>query len=231
MPSSEDILRLQGQPKIEQTASPDAPPDYASQATDQLPIAFLPSYSIDISYWWEEAVTKVFRTSFDFGLIALAIKFIPLSDPEIRATLLAERRKGWLDAFLAVLCQDKAVDVPLCDSSLSMAEAIVNIISRRPHSPRWDSDWLVSALLDSDISTVAERLDIQIHSVFCTITYADWIAWCCGYQNDIVSNFLVALLSCRDRLIQLAQQDRAFADKLVLLRNVRDFLSFYIMYH
>jgi hypothetical protein len=222
MSSSEHVLCLQEEPIIEPTASLGARPLDASQATDRLPTAFLPSYSIDIpSYWWEEAAAAVFRTSHDFGLVTLTIKFIPLPDPTIPATLLSGRQKGWLDAFLNVLCRDEAIDVPPCDSLLSTAEVIVAIISRRPSSRalRWEGDWLLSALFDPDISTVAEKLDSQIHSVFCTITFADWIAWHCGYRKDIVSNLLDALLNFRNTLVQFAQEHKIVADKLLLLQK------------
>ena len=83
-------------PVYEPTASPSAHPLDASQETGRLPTVFLPSYSISIpSYWWEEAAKTVFRTSHDFDLVTLTVKFIiPLPDPTTPATLLSGRQKG-----------------------------------------------------------------------------------------------------------------------------------------
>jgi hypothetical protein len=228
MSFSEHTRCLQTQPTMaflpvyEPTASPDARPLDASQAAGRLPTAFLPSYSISVpSRWWEEAAVEVFRTSHDFPLVTRTIKFIPLPDPTIAATLLSKRSRGWLDAFLKLLCRDEAIEEPRCDSLLSTAEAIVATIRQRPfsHAPRWRKSWLFSVLLSSDIPTIAEKLDSQIHSAFCRPTFSDWTAWRCGYRCDIISEFLDALLNFRNDLVQLAQQYKIVLDQLLLLQE------------
>lgn len=209
-------------PVYEATTSPSPRPLDANQTTDRLPTAFLPSYSVaNPSQWWEEAAVEVLRTSHDFALVTRTIKFIPLPDPTIAATLLSKRSRGWLGAFLKLLCRDKDIEEPHCDSLLSTAEAIVAIIRQRPssHAPRWKGAWLFSDLFSSDIPAVAEKLDSQIHSEFCRPTFSDWTAWRCGYQCEIISEFLEALLNLRNDLVQLAQQNRIVLDQLLLLQE------------
>jgi hypothetical protein len=192
--------------------------------THRWPTAYLPSYStVNPSYWWEEAAQEVLRTSHDFDDIKLACKFAPGLDLTVAATLLSNRRKGWLDAFLNVLCREEAVEKPSCGSLLSTAEAIVAIIRRRRLSPalEWNGTWIFSALTSStaDIPTIAEKLDAQIHSTFCTFTFADWVAWCCGYRNDFISNFLDTLFNFRNNLVRHVQQHSMAVTRLLLLQK------------
>ena len=185
------------------------------------PTAYLPSYStVTPSYWWEEAASEVLRTSHDFDDIKLIIKFTPGLDSTTAATLLSSRRKGWLHAFLHVLCRDEGVDKPPCNST---AEAIVAVIRRRSLSPAlgWNGGWIFSALLCLlNMPSIAEELDAQIHSTFCTFPFEDWVAWRYGYRNDAISNFLDTVFNFRNELAQHVQQHAAITEGLLLLRKV-----------
>lgn len=155
--------------------------------------------------------------------IKLIIKFTPGLDSTTAATLLSRRCKDWLSAFLQTLCRDAAVEKPLCDSTLSTAEAIVAIIRRRSLSPAsgWNGDWILSALLSSsDVPTIAEKFVTQVHSTFCMFPFKDWVAWSCGYQNDDISNFLDIVFDFRNKLARYIQEHAAMADKLLLLQKV-----------
>ena len=206
-------------PAYEPITSSDASSLDVDQSMSRWPTAYLPSYSTVSSLcWWREAASELLQTSYDFDDIKLICKFAPGLNPTIAATLLSRRRKGWLDAFLNVLCRDEAPENPPCDSLLSTAEAIVDIIRRRPLSPAlgWNGDWIFSALISStDIATIAETLDAQIHSTFCTIPFEDWVEWCCGYQNDGISNFLDTVFNFRNGLARYVPRH-----ELLLLQKV-----------
>lgn len=197
----------------------------ADPTTHRWPAAYLPSYSnVTPSYWLEEAAADVLRASYDFNDIKLVVKFTPGLDSATAAILLSSRHKGWLDAFLHVLCRDEAINKPTCGPPLSTCEAIVAIIRRRSLSPAalgWNGDWIVSALLSaSDIPTIAEKLDAQMHSTYCTVPFEGWVAWCRGCRNETVSNFLDTILDVRNKLARCAQEHAAVADRLLLLQKV-----------
>lgn len=166
----------------------------------------------------------IYLTSHDFGLIIRTIKYIPHPDPTIAAVSLSKRWRGWLNAFLKLLCQSKSIEEPRCNSLLSTAEAIVAIIRWKPSSPAptWEGSWLFSELLSSDIhqfdiDEIAEKLDSQIHSAFCRITFPDWTTWVCGYQCHIIQELLNKLFAFRNSLVQLARDHREVYGKLLLL--------------
>lgn len=220
----------------EPTSSKGASSLDADQQTNQGPTAYLPSYStVPHSRWWEEAALIVIQTSHDFGDIKQIVKFTPGLNLTTAATLLSSRRKGWLDAFLTVLCRDEAVDKPSCDCLLSTAEAIVEIINSRSLTPptrEWNWDGVCSALISStDISIVAEELDAQIHSMFCTFAFEDWVAWCHGYQNDAISKFLDTVFNVRNDLAQYSRQDAIMADRLLLLHKASFYSYIRDIYH
>jgi hypothetical protein len=215
------------------TPPPAYQPDASSVGTDQTthqwptPTALLPSYSTSSpSCWMKEEALEVLRTSHDFDAIRLICKFVPGLDPAIAAALLSERQKGWLCAFLKVLCRRQAVQEPSCDSPLSMAKAIVGIIRWRRLSPapEWNGAWIFSALNSStDISTIAEKLDAQIQSVFSRITFEDWLAWSYGFSNDPIQSLLNTAFNFRNDLARLVQTHAAMVDRLQLLQEA----SFY----
>ena len=146
----------------------------------------------------------------------------PGFDPTTAATVLSSRRKAWLDAFLNVLCRDDDVDKPPCDSLFSTATAVVAIIKQSSLSPAlgWNGHWIFAALISStDIRIVAEKFDTQIYSEVCTPGFEAWEAWCCGYQNDAISNFLDAVLSFRNDLAKYVLRDAVVADALLSLQR------------
>ena len=202
-----------------------SPPAYqpTPPLTHRWPMTYLPTCStVNSLYWWEEAALEALRTLHDFDEIKVIIRFTPGLDPTTAATVLSSRRKGWLDAFLNVLCRDDDVDNPPCDSLFSTATAVVAIIKQSSLSPAlgWNGDWIFAALISStDIRTVAEKFDTQIHSEVCTPGFEAWVAWCCGYQNDAISNFLDAVLSFRNDLARYVLRDAAMADALLSLQK------------
>ena len=222
-------------PAYNPTDSPHGTSLDADPTTHRWPAAYLPSYStVTPSYWWKEAALEVLRTSHDFDDIKLIVKFTPGLDSTKAATLLSSRRKGWLDAFWHVLYRHEAVDTPSCGSLLSTAEEIVAAIRRRSLSPalQWNGDWIFSALLSSlDIPSVAEKLDAQIHSTFCTFAFEDWVAWCYGYQNDAISNFLNTVFNFRNELAQHARQHAVMADGLLSLQKANFHSCVRSVYH
>lgn len=191
------------------------------QQTNQQPSAYLLSYStVGPSRWQEEAAQEVLRTSHDFDDIKHIIKFTPGLDLTIAVTLLCSRRKSWLNAFWTLLYQGKTVNKPSCDSALSTAEAIVAIIRQRSSSPTraQNGDWIFSALISlANIPTIAEKLDTQIYSTFCTFAFKDWVTQCHGYQDNGILNFLDTIFNFRNKLAQHAREHAAMANGLVLL--------------
>ncbi|RDL30468.1 uncharacterized protein BP5553_10346 [Venustampulla echinocandica] len=161
--------------------SQDASSVEADQATHPwpTPTALLPSYSTSSPlHWMKEEASEVLLTTHDFDTGRLTCEFVPSLDPVVAATVLSKRRRGWLGAFLKVLCRSHAAREPSCDSPLSTATAIVGIIRRRLVSPapEWNVAWIFSALTSStDISTISEKLNAQIDSVFSRISFRDWL--------------------------------------------------------
>ncbi len=49
----------------------------------------------------------------------------------------------------------------------------------------------------------------------------DWAAWCCGYWNDAISNFLDTVFNFRNKLARYVQQHAVIVDKLLLLQKVK----------
>ena len=191
--------------------------------THRWPTAYLPTNStVSPSYWWEEAALEALRTLHDFDEIKLIIKFTPGLNPTTTATVLSSRCKGWLDAFLNALCRDDTVDKPPCDSLLSTATAVVTIIKQSLLSPAvgWNGHWIFSALISpTDIHTVAEKFDAEIHSIVCMFVFEDWEAWSCGYQNDTISNFLDTVLNFRNDLAEFVRQDASMSERLLSLQK------------
>jgi len=106
------------------------------KSTTSQDVSLLNSYStVSSSSWWKEAAEQVVLISHDFNDVRLVLKFVLSLDPTIAASLLFKRWKDWLDAFLNVLCRDKVIEKPLCNSLLFTAKAIVAIIRQRPLSP------------------------------------------------------------------------------------------------
>ena len=170
--------------------------------------------------WWEAAAVEIIRTEQDFDLVTRTIKFIPVRDPTTAATLLSTRPEGWLSTFLEYLCRDRAFEEPPCHSSWSTAEAIVAII-RPSHpvcAPRLDQSKFIPELL-SNPRVAAEGLDQQIHTIFCRTTISDWTAWICGYQCEIIPDFLDTVLDFRDFLARSARQDTLVAQNLEILEQ------------
>lgn len=174
--------------------------------------------------WWKEAAQDIYQTSDDFDFIESVNKSIPLPHQTTVAAL-SRQRKPWLDKFLTTLCRYKAVQEPSCDSRKSTAEAIVEIIRRRP-SPvvTWSGDWILERLISStNIPAVAERLNFEFHSTFCTIAFSDWTEWCHGHENERARNFLNAVFNFRNSLAQQARQHIAIFKGLQLLQKVRPY--------
>ncbi|TVY14153.1 hypothetical protein LARI1_G007778 [Lachnellula arida] len=213
-------------PAYETTASIDASSVNTNQTTHPwpTPTALLPSYSPSSpSCWMKEEAIRTLQTSHDFYIIRTICKFVPGLDPAVSATVLSKRWKLWLDAFLKVLCQREVIQEPPCDSPLSTAEAIVRIIRRRQLSPapEWDGAWIFSALNSStDISTIAEKFDAQMHSVFSRITFEDWVEWTYGFPNDPIQSLLNTGFNLRNNLARSVQNHTIMVDRLQLLQKV-----------
>lgn len=174
------------------------------------------------SCWMEEAL-QILQTSHNFNDIRLICKYVPSLDPGIAAALLSKRRKGWLDAFLKVLCRREAIEEPPCDSLLSTADAIVAMIKRRSLLPAlaWNGAWIFPDLNSSArVSIIAEKLDGQIHSTFSSIAFEDWLAWVSGFPNDPIQSLLNETFTFRNDLARYIQQHATtMGNKLQLLQQ------------
>jgi hypothetical protein len=212
-------------PAYETSTSPGADSVDTCQTTHPwpTPTALLPSYSTSNPFcWMEEEALGLLRTSHDFDAIRLICRFVPGLDPSVATALLSERRNSWLNAFLKIVCRRQAIQEPPCDSPISTAKAIVGIIRRRRLSPapEWNGAWVFSALNSStDISTIAEKLDAQIHLVSSRITFEDWLAWSYGYSNDPIQSLLNTLFNFRNDLARSVQKHAPMADRLQLLQK------------
>jgi hypothetical protein len=119
---------------------------------------------------------------------------------------LSNRGEKWLNTCLQAICKAQAIEVPLCNSPNSTAQKIVEIITWRPRPLPWNGDWVIEALKEdtTDIATIAEKLDSQIHVMISQTTIPGWVAWCLGYPNNITI-FLDATVKVRNELIHYAQ--------------------------
>ena len=191
---------------------------------DSTPWECLGTYSTTngiASQWWEAAAREVLGRSHNFNDVKLICKFIRFRDPNTTEEVLSRRSTDWLDAFLLRLCQNNNSKCP-CDGGLCKAGDIISIIkpSQRKPFPAWDGDWIFSALNSStDVSTIAEKLDIQIHSAFCKILFEDWVTWSLGYEDVAISNFLDTVVKFRNGLAQYVRQQRKPINKLLLLQK------------
>lgn len=133
-----------------------------NQTIDWLLTVFLSSYSItNSSYWWKKAVIKVFRILYDFFLVIYTVEFISFLDPTITAILLSKRLRSWLNTFLKLFYQNKAIKELCYNSLLSIVKAIITIIRQRLflYTLRWKEDWLFSVLFSLNISIVTKKLN------------------------------------------------------------------------
>jgi hypothetical protein len=212
-------------PSYETTTLPDASSVNTHQNTHLWPAAtaLLPRYSTSSpSCWMIEEGLEILRTSHDFDDVILICKFVPGLEPTVAATALSKRQKGWLGAFLIVICRRQAIQEPSCDSPLSTANAIVGIIRLRPVSPAPEWNWvrIVLAIHSSrDISVIADQLDAEIHSVFSRITFRDWLEWYYGFPNDPIQSLLNAVLNLRNDLARSVQKDANMVDRLQSLQQ------------
>jgi hypothetical protein len=131
---------------------------------------------------------------------------------------LSNREEKWLNACLQVICEAQAIEVPLCYSPQSTAQEIVGIVTRRPRPRPWNGDWVIEALKEdtTDITTIAEKLDVQFHDMISGTTIPGWVARYFGYPNNN-TNFLDATIKFRNELIHYAQSHGTA--KLASLRN------------
>jgi hypothetical protein len=170
----------------------------------------------------KEKGLEILRTSHDFDAVRLICEFVPGLEPAVAAAALSQRRKGWLGAFLKVLCRRQAIQEPSCDSPLSTANAIVGIIRRRLLSlaPEWDWVRIFSALNSlGDVSVIAEQFDAQIHSVFSRIISRDWLEWYYGFANNPIQSLLNAGLNLRNDLARSVQKHAKMVKRLQSLQE------------
>jgi hypothetical protein len=212
-------------PAYQTTTSPDARSVEPPQRTHlwPTPTALVPNYSTSSPSWMVDEAQGILRTSHNFDDIMLICKFVPGLNPTDAVTLLSTRRKGWLDAFLKILCRRQALTEPPCDALQSTAQAIVGIIKWRRLSPapKWDGDWIFSDLkISTDISATAERFAAQIDSVFSRITFKDWVEWAYGFPNDPVQSLLSTSFNLRNNLAGAIRKHATMVHRLKLLQEV-----------
>jgi hypothetical protein len=71
-----------------------------------------------------------------------------------------------------------------------------------------------------DVTTIAQKLDFSICTVFLKIPCNSWISWALGYRDDDISNFYDAVLSFRGRCAQYLQKFDQQIHKWKLLAEV-----------
>jgi len=154
------------------------------------------------SCWWERVVQEVCRAS-DLAEIRNVLRLLPA--PNDAAALLSRGGERWLTTSLHVICEAEAIEVPAWNSLESVAQAIVDIITRRRCLSPWNVDWIISDLKGStDLSEIAAKFDSQIHQIFSETTLSDWVAWYLGHPNGN-TNFLESALDLRNGLVGFAR--------------------------
>jgi hypothetical protein len=127
--------------------------------------------------------------------------------PNDAASLLSKRGERWLKTSLYVLCEAEAIEVPAWNSLESVAQAIVDIITRRPSLPPWNGDCITSGLKGStELPEYAARVH-PLHKILSDTTVSDWVARYLGHSYGN-TNFLESALSS--------------ADLSILLRNIAE---------
>ena len=171
-----------------------------------------PRYSDGVSYaaLWEEKARNVLKTSTNFNDMGLVLKLFRFQNPNDAVEVLSGRWKCVLDAWLNLLHRNRCRK-RLCDSETVKAKEIVNIFSQRRSTPApvWDGEWICTAM-DSrvDVTTIAEKLDSSICSVFRDISYDSWF-----YRDNVASNFLDKIRNFRDRCAEYLQSQDQPTDK------------------
>lgn len=178
--------------------------------------AYSPNHStVSTLSWWEGVVQEVCRAS-DLAEIRNVLGLFPA--PNNAAALLSKRGKTWLTASLHVVCGAEAIEVPAWNSLESLAQAIVDIITRRRWLPPWNIDWIISDLKGAtDPSAIATKLYSRIDNIFSNTTLSDWVALYLGHPNSN-TNFLKSALNLRDGLILYATDNGS--EKLSLLQKL-----------
>ena len=74
-----------------------------------------------------------------------------------------------------------------------------------PNTPRWEGDWLFTALRSStdSIRDIAKDFNDQIHETFRAFILPNSVSWYLGYQNEFMSTFLYRVLTFRNVLLNL----------------------------
>ncbi|KAF8847274.1 hypothetical protein BDZ45DRAFT_343715 [Acephala macrosclerotiorum] len=160
------------------------------------------------SRWWEEAAQEVLKTSSNFNDISLVLKFIRFQDPDTAIEALSGRQVWLLDAWLSIIYGNRHWECS-CECASCKAKDIVEILNPRRLSPVpvWNGEWIFRSMSSPmDVTTIAQKLDVSICTVFLKIPCNSWISWALGYGDDDVSNFYDAVLSFRDRCAQYLQK-------------------------
>jgi hypothetical protein len=144
-----------------------------------------------------EAARAVLRKSTKWNEILLVLRFIRL-DPDDAIQILSGRWVAILHTWLGFL-RGRRTWHP-CGSSECVARDIVDTINQRQPLPSWDGEWLFPAMESStDVTMIAQRLDLSIRVVWCWIPSRCWPSLALGFEDTEALSFLNTIESFSGR--------------------------------